>query len=371
MPESGDELGTPLLRQRSPRSRVLVDPVTPEHRPDRYRGNSAQLREGTPVRSLPRAASRGRGREVTQDGDIKRRDRRPRNKQSSLPVVAAVCLGSSIDLEEVVAKLKGANKEEVSDVQKIDEQVCHATVWGQLCFIFKFGSLVVWGDETTSGIFRHGAVQAAVAKFASEPLGIKEQEEDDMYYKGPEAEGVTNFEVIGDTITLSTGQFSEKLACAYAFAQAVKLAVWEQGVKHSIEAAKDPIERLRRDGHIGLQHKAISQQIGNLFSQRCEVNLHTDILDTPEIFWENDRFESQYTAVRGYLDVDSRIDILNQRLEILKDLYECFQNELNTHHSNKLEWIVIWLICAEVLVEVLSPFWEAWVARYLEAWFEA
>jgi len=52
--------------------------------------------------------------------------------------------------------------------------------------------------------------------------------------------------------------------------------------------------------------------------------------------------------MRTYMEIDKRVDILNQRLEILKDLYEMLQNELNVKHAASLEWIVIWLIFAEV-----------------------
>ena len=48
--------------------------------------------------------------------------------------------------------------------------------------------------------------------------------------------------------------------------------------------------------------------------------------------------------MREYMEIEKRLHILDQRLEVIKDLYEMLQNELNAKHSASLEWIVIWLI---------------------------
>ena len=61
-----------------------------------------------------------------------------------------------------------------------------------------------------------------------------------------------------------------------------------------------------------------------------------------------------YILGREYLDIDKRIEILNQRLDIMKDLYEMLQNELNIKHSAKIEIIIIVLILAEVVLQVLG-----------------
>lgn len=43
---------------------------------------------------------------------------------------------------------------------------------------------------------------------------------------------------------------------------------------------------LARTGSVGLSHNSISKKIGKLFIERNNVNLHFDVLDTPEFFWE-------------------------------------------------------------------------------------
>ena len=90
--------------------------------------------------------------------------------------------------------------------------------------------------------------------------------------------------------------------------------------------------------------------MGELFIERSSVNLHSDILDIPEFFWDHSEVEPLYTMIANHLDLETRLEVLNQRLDIVHDLFEMLGNELNHQHSSKLEWIIIWLIVIEVIL---------------------
>lgn len=51
---------------------------------------------------------------------------------------------------------------------------------------------------------------------------------------------------------------------------------------------------------------AINQKIGQLFIMRINVNLVSNVLDCPEIFWSEPALEPIYTAIRGYLEINQR-----------------------------------------------------------------
>ena len=44
---------------------------------------------------------------------------------------------------------------------------------------------------------------------------------------------------------------------------------------------------------------------------RAYVNLHSDMLDTPDCFWDQDDYEHAYTRMRKYLDIEKRLNVLN------------------------------------------------------------
>merc|ERR1719382_904955 len=193
---------------------------------------------------------------------------------------------------------------------------------------------------------------------------VDDEDEDEGRRNGDEEE--EDSEKVGascirqDQIILSTTSPFERLAHAYALAQSVRLGVFEVVVDRSIAKTRSIPETMATTGEIAVEERELLRQIGGLMALRCDVNLHTDILDTPDIFWDEEKFEPNYARCREYLDIDKRVDILNQRLGVLKDLYDLLQNTLNVKHGNKLEWIIIILILVEVLLELLELVHDAW-----------
>ena len=64
----------------------------------------------------------------------------------------------------------------------------------------------------------------------------------------------------------------------------------------------------------------------------------------PPYYLEDDRFQPEYDKSIKYLDVTARINLLNRRLEVLKDLNTILMDAAQNNHAATLEWIVIILI---------------------------
>jgi len=93
--------------------------------------------------------------------------------------------------------------------------------------------------------------------------------------------------------------------------------------------------------------------MGELFIARNSINLHLDVLDTPDFFWENSEVEPLYALMANDVDIKTRVEVLNQRLVVIKELFEMLANEVNHQHSSRLEWTIICLIIIEVFVSLL------------------
>ena len=141
-----------------------------------------------------------------------------------------------------------------------------------------------------------------------------------------------------------------KLSISHALAQSVKLMVLEISVSKLLDKTAPIQQELAQKGSISLSIKEISKNIGMLFNERYSINLHSDILDTPEFFWRRPSYEPLYLATASFQDIQVRQNILNHRLDIIQELYSMLSNELNYKHSTRLEIIIILLITIEVLV---------------------
>ena len=87
---------------------------------------------------------------------------------------------------------------------------------------------------------------------------------------------------------------------------------------------------------------------------KSKINLHYDLLDTPEFFWDYPEFEIYYEKVTNYLDIRSRVEVLNKKVEVIQELFDMLSNEQNHKYSSYLEWIIIVLIG----VEIIMGLWE-------------
>eukprot|EP00636_Phaeomonas_parva_P013472 CAMPEP_0118864246 /NCGR_PEP_ID=MMETSP1163-20130328/8882_1 /TAXON_ID=124430 /ORGANISM="Phaeomonas parva, Strain CCMP2877" /LENGTH=56 /DNA_ID=CAMNT_0006798329 /DNA_START=29 /DNA_END=196 /DNA_ORIENTATION=- len=51
----------------------------------------------------------------------------------------------------------------------------------------------------------------------------------------------------------------------------------------------------------------VNKMIGTIFVMLTQINLHSDILDTPEVFWEADYWEPLYKNIIEYMEVEDRV----------------------------------------------------------------
>lgn len=219
-------------------------------------------------------------------------------------------------------------------------------------FFFPYGAIVCWGlDEH----LERDLIQT-VRRFAIQPV---EPIEDDVFsyeFGEPGAQA----KIVEDEITLPNRDALTKLAFSHGMAQSVKLAAFEQTIQRTIHLTRELPELLAQQGGIQLSRKDIRRMMGRLFIDRSSINLHQELLDTPEYFWEHSDLEPYYAQMAHYLDRERRVNVLNQRLLILQELFDMLAAELNHQHSSRLEWTIIWLIVIEVVLTVGKDILRIW-----------
>jgi uncharacterized Rmd1/YagE family protein len=102
-----------------------------------------------------------------------------------------------------------------------------------------------------------------------------------------------------------------------------------------------------------------------------------NVLDTPEWFWESEpELHELYSAVRGttskclcmmliveYLELTSRVQVLNDRSEVLFDLLDILSDSIAESNMGRIRWIIIALILLSVLVTSLEVIFRVEILR--------
>jgi uncharacterized Rmd1/YagE family protein len=209
-------------------------------------------------------------------------------------------------------------------------------------FFFSYGTVVFWGFT-----IQEEQDQLKILKdYEKESIGKTEIDEFTFAF-GPQ------MKIEEDQIILPNKNILTKLALSHAIAQSVKLTTFEEVIQKTIGlTANLPID-LARKGKIGLSRRVIYRKMGEIFLERSSINLHSEILDTPEFFWDHPKLEAIYRKMVHYLEVARRADLLNKRLNVLHELFEILSDELKHQHSSRLEWTIIILIVFEVAIALI------------------
>ncbi|KAL5498674.1 RMD1 [Sanghuangporus vaninii] len=213
-------------------------------------------------------------------------------------------------------------------------------------FAFEYGTVVIWGmSEAEEKRFL-----SSIKRFEVERLPPEDIEMEDLNYYYANYSRIFN-----DVITLRRGSgFMTKLALSHALAQSVKISMFEMLISSNIEHTKDVPEIISETGKVGMPHKEIMQQIGELFLLRMNINLVGSVLDVPEVFWSYPDLQPLYEAARSYLEIPQRVNLLNTRVEVLQDMLQLLKESVTSKHSERLEQIVIALIAVEIVLGIIT-----------------
>lgn len=218
-------------------------------------------------------------------------------------------------------------------------------------FYFDYGCVVCWGLSPSE----EKAVLTELQAFTVDPVSPVELENsfDTMEFTFDRAANPQR-PIKFDRMKLRSLRTEEKLALSYAMAQSSKLFVFEFKVLQSVERTRYLPKELAQKGKISCSKKDLNSLIGQLFVEQTEVNLFSSILDTPDFLWDDDEYFPTYEYCRSYLEVDDRVQLLNSRLAVIRELLDVLTAQVADNNSTRLEWIIIWLIAIEIVMGIAS-----------------
>jgi uncharacterized Rmd1/YagE family protein len=193
-------------------------------------------------------------------------------------------------------------------------------------FLFEYGTVVIWGMS----LAEEKRFLREIAKFEVDKLGKDEieTEEFNFYYTREYQARIYN-----DFISLRDKKhYMTKLAISHGLSQSVKTSLFEDLVDNTIDETKDIPAQIASTGKINLNKRQINMQIGELFILRISIHLQGSVLDAPELMWAEPQLDPIYQAVRSYLEMDQRVGLLTERLNVIGDLLTVLKDQLNVTH---------------------------------------
>ncbi|XP_041704159.1 required for meiotic nuclear division protein 1 homolog [Coregonus clupeaformis] len=218
-------------------------------------------------------------------------------------------------------------------------------------FFFREGSVVFWNVEEKTmkkvmRILEQHEIQpyeVALVHWENEEINYSIGEGNSKLQHG---NFLLNNEIYPDEAVL------DKFAFSNALSLSVKLAIWEVALDHFVESIQSIPEMLKSGKKIKLSRAEVMQKIGELFSLRHCINLSSDLLITPDFYWDRENLEMLYDKTCQFLNINRRVKVVNEKLQHCTELTDLMRNHLSEKHSLRLEWMIVILITIEVMFEL-------------------
>jgi uncharacterized Rmd1/YagE family protein len=183
----------------------------------------------------------------------------------------------------------------------------------QEVFVFEFGACVFWGFNPGEEILLLKTIRLFCNKGIVGPLEFEEGEDDMAFVTAPDVQSIR---IANDLITLPDNATAlHRLGLSFAIAQSAILSIFEARIEKKVEDYKYIPGTLAKHGKVHLTETELAIMMGEVFVIRHDVNLHTEILDIPDFFWDyGDILEHDYKLVsKSIIDIihmDCYIDLI-------------------------------------------------------------
>ncbi|KAG1678727.1 Required for meiotic nuclear division protein 1 [Nymphon striatum] len=147
----------------------------------------------------------------------------------------------------------------------------------------------------------------------------------------------------------------EKYTFSNGMALSVKLALWEASLDRYVDGMEWVTESMKKGEVLKMTRKEVFKKTGELFALRHLINLSSDLLDTPDFYWDRANLEPLYQKTCNHLNISKRTRVMNEKLNYCCMLMELLSSHLNDQHHTRLEWMIIALIAVEVSYYFFLP----------------
>ncbi|XP_031621233.1 required for meiotic nuclear division protein 1 homolog [Contarinia nasturtii] len=229
-------------------------------------------------------------------------------------------------------------------------------------FFFREGSVVLWNcDEFETKNILRNLKQFEISSY--DEAMIKAEKEIMKYAYVENQAGCLKNETF--FVQQNGDADLEKYTFSNAMVGSVKLGIWEAMLEDYIDGLADVTSDLKNGRRIKMSRSLILRKTGELFALKHLINLESDLLETPDFYWDREKLEQLFSKTSTYFSISKRKRTINEKINHCIELTELISSNLNDAHHVRLEWMIIVLIMVEVAFETIH-----YIDRYVAAGVE-
>ena len=140
---------------------------------------------------------------------------------------------------------------------------------------------------------------------------------------------------------------------AIIIAKSVALERTEFELQKILDKLESMIERLE-SGKLRISDKELASTTAKIVKHEYNTIAYIMILDKPDVTWGNMEAGSFYDEMIEFFELSDRYEVLKKKTDILNDILNGFSSISHSVRGIFVEWIVVILIVAEVVIMILE-----------------
>lgn len=157
-----------------------------------------------------------------------------------------------------------------------------------------------------------------------------------------------SFTIDNEKITIKNYSITNLLIISHVISQSVALKIYENKLTSYYQKSREIIEVA--NSYSFYKRTKLSRFAKELVLIRHDMLIDLHLLDKPNILWDNEDAEMLYNSLSDSLELKDRFDVVEYKLNTIKDDIVMVMDLANHNHSSILEWIIIILILIEIVM---------------------
>jgi uncharacterized Rmd1/YagE family protein len=141
---------------------------------------------------------------------------------------------------------------------------------------------------------------------------------------------------------------------ADVLAKSLMLAHYETQIATTFDRIEPLAATLREKGRIGARSRELLHQIGNVLAMQHKMVGRVETEEKPELVWEHPELERLYMRLAEEYELRDRDRALGRKLDVISRTVETLLGLVQTRSSIRVEWYIVLLIVAELMLAVYS-----------------
>jgi len=137
------------------------------------------------------------------------------------------------------------------------------------------------------------------------------------------------------------------------------LSLYEKKISAEFDRIEPLAAKLDRSGRIPGQSKALLKNIGSMLLVEQRMVGRAEITEKPETLWDNPALEGLFARLEDEFEIKERHAAIERKLNLLSHTTHTVLELLNSKHSLRVEWYIVILIVAEILLQLYAMFFHS------------